>query len=212
TLLSTFQSFGTALPPTTQFILTTSTLFREHGILMFVIIVATGVLWWLWSKKPSGKKFFHMLTLKLPIIGPLAHEVNAARTARTLSSLLHAGVEVVESVSITAEVIQNVYFKNILANAMEAIKKGEPMSKIFEQHEKFYPIFFSEMLAVGEETGKIDQLLSNVATYYEDDVAEKTKDMSTVIEPIMIVIIGAAVGFFAVAMITPMYSLVNAIQ
>jgi type IV pilus assembly protein PilC len=212
TLLSTFESFGTKLPPTTQFVLDLSNAFRAYGIEIGIAAVLIGIGWWLWAKKPSGKKFFHMLTLRLPVIGSLAREVNAARTARTLSSLLHSGVEVVESVSITGDVIQNVYFKEILEKAKEAIKKGEPMSQIFAREEKYYPVFFSEMLSVGEETGRIDQMLGNVASYYEDDVSERTKDMSTVIEPVMIVIIGAAVGFFAVSMITPMYSLVNAIQ
>jgi type IV pilus assembly protein PilC len=148
----------------------------------------------------------------MPIVGPLAQEINTARTARTLSSLLHSGVPVVESISITAEVIQNVYFRAVLENAKKTIQKGDLMSKIFEENEKLYPVFFAEMLSVGEETGKMDEMLLNVATFYEEDVDQKTKDMSTIIEPVMIVFIGAAVGFFAVSMIEPMYSLVNVIH
>ena len=86
------------------------------------------------------------------------------------------------------------------------------MSKVFEANEKLYPVFFAQMLAVGEETGKMDQMLLNVAAYYEDDVDQNTKDMATIIEPIMIAVIGAAVGFFAISIISPIYSLVNVIQ
>lgn len=212
TLLSTFQSLGAPLPPTTQFILNLSNIFQKDGIFILVGLILVAIAWWQWSKKPSGKKVIHKLILKLPIVGPLAQEINAARTARTLSSLLHSGVEVVESISITAEVIQNVYFRAVLENAKKTIQKGDLMSKIFEENEKLYPVFFAEMLSVGEETGKMDEMLLNVAKFYEDDVDQKTKDMSTIIEPVMIVIIGAAVGFFAISMISPMYSLVNVIH
>jgi len=212
TLLSTFESLGAPLPPTTQFILNLSNVFQKDGIYILIGLVIIGFLWYRWSKKPSGKKVMHKIILKMPIVGPLAQEVNAARTARTLASLLHSGVEVVESISITATVIQNVYFRAVLENAKEAIKKGDLMSKIFEKNEKLYPVFFAEMLSVGEETGKMGEMLLNVAAFYEDDVNEKTKDMSTIIEPVMIVFIGAAVGFFAISMIEPMYSLVNVIH
>ena len=212
TLLSTFESLGAPLPMTTQLILDASSVFQKDGVFILAILIVIAFVWYRWSKRPSGKRIIHMLLLKMPIIGPLVQEVNAARTARTLSSLLCSGVEVVQSVSITADVIQNVHFRAVLKSAEEAIKKGELMSKIFERNEKLYPAFFAEMLSVSEETGKMGDLLLNVANYYEDDVDQKTKDMSTVIEPIMIVIIGAAVGFFAVSMIEPMYSLVNVIH
>jgi len=212
TLLKTFVDFGAALPPATQFLLNISNIFQQYGIVVLVLLAAAGATLWWWHKKDSGKKVMHMIILKAPILGPLAHEVNAARTARTLASLLASGVEVVESVTITAEVVQNVYFRRVLKEAEEAIKKGDLMSKIFAAHDKLYPAFFAEMLAVGEETGRIAEMLLNVAHYYEEDVDLKTKDMSTVIEPVLIVMIGAAVGFFAVAMIQPMYSLVDVIH
>jgi type IV pilus assembly protein PilC len=98
-----------------------------------------------------------------------------------------------------------------LRAAAEVIKNGAPMSKVFTENTKLYPIFMGEMINVGEETGKIGDMLVNVATFYEEDVEQKTKDMSTIIEPVLMVVIAAAVGFFAVAMISPMYSLVNVI-
>jgi type IV pilus assembly protein PilC len=165
-----------------------------------------------WAMKTEkGKSFVDSAITKIPIIGELVREVNAARTARTMSSLLSAGVGVVESVQITNEVIQNVHYKKILATAEENIKKGAPMSEVFINNTKFYPVFVGEMIAVGEETGKVGEMLLSVAVYYEEDVEQKTKDMSTVIEPFLMVFIGAAVGFFALAMISPMYSLVNVV-
>lgn len=211
TLLKTFIDLHVALPITTRIVLKISEIINNKGVLILIIFIFVAYFVFWWSKKPSGKSVFHSWLLKFPIIGNLVREVNAARTARTLSSLLSSGVDVVESVNITSTVVQNVYFKDVLNKASVAIKKGDLMSKIFGNYENLYPAFFAEMMSVGEETGKIDEMLSGVAKYYEDDVEQKTKDMSTVIEPFLMLVIGAAVGFFAVAMISPMYSLVNAI-
>ena len=123
---------------------------------------------------------------------------------------MNSGVEVVESVNITSNVVQNVNFRAVLEKAGIAIAKGELLSKIFAEYTKLYPDFFSEMLSVGEETGKIGDMLMEVAHYYEDEIDQKTKNMSTLIEPILMVCIGAAVGFFALSIITPIYSLTNA--
>ncbi len=212
TLTKVFMDLNVPLPFMTKMIIGISEAIQYYGLLILLaVILAVGGLWY-WSKKFSGKRFFHGLLLKLPIIGPLIREVNSARTARTLSSLISSGVEVVESVSITGTVVQNVYFKDVLAKAGDAIKKGDLMSKVFGQYEELYPAFFAEMLSVGEETGKIGDMLGNVSDYYESDIEQKTKNMSTIIEPILMVVIGAAVGVFAISMISPIYSLVDTIN
>lgn len=211
TLLKTFTELHIKLPPTTQFVLDLSNLIRNHGLwVLLIFLIISGFLVW-FSKKTIGKRFMHAITLKIPVIGPLVQEVNTARTARTMSSLLGSGVDVVESVNITSDVVQNIYFQEALKKAAEAIKSGELMSKTFGQYTKYYPLFFVEMMSVGEETGKTGEMLLGVAKYFEEDVNQKTKDMSTIIEPVLILFIGGAVGFFAVSMIQPMYSLMNAI-
>lgn len=211
TLLQTFIELKVSLPFTTKIILGISTIFKGYGLLLLVVIIILAATGYWWSKQPFGKNINHALLLKVPIVGSLIQEVNAARTARTLSSLLSAGVPIIESVNITATVVQNVHFRSVLNKAGEAIRKGDLMSKIFADNSKLYPVFVAEMMGVGEETGKIGEMLFSVARYYEDDVNQRTKDMSTVIEPVLMVIIAAAVGFFAVSMISPIYSLVNAV-
>jgi type IV pilus assembly protein PilC len=211
TLLKTFTELHIKLPATTQVVLDISNLIRDHGLIVLIvfIILASFLVWW--SKRDFGRKFMHALVLKIPVIGLLVQEVNTARTARTMSSLLGSGVDVVETVNITADVVQNIYFKDVLTKASASIKNGDLMSKTFNQYTKYYPLFFIEMMSVGEETGKTGEMLLGVAKYYEDDVNQKTKDMSTIIEPVLILMIGGAVGFFAVSMIQPMYSLMDAI-
>lgn len=211
TLMKTFTELKLELPASTKFILFVSDLMRNHGVVVLLVLVLCGIGFYVFSKNTQGKRIIHYLILKIPVIGNIIKEVNAARTARTLSSLLNSGVDVVESVKITKDVIQNVHYKDILEKSGEAIKKGEPISKIFTENEKFYPLFLGEMMSVGEETGKIGEMLIGVAVFYEEDVDQKTKDMSTIIEPFLMVIIGGAVGFFAVSMISPMYSLVDVI-
>jgi type IV pilus assembly protein PilC len=120
-------------------------------------------------------------------------------------------VEVVTAFDITIDVIQNSYYKNILRLARENINKGELISKVFVDNEKFYPPLVGAMIGVGEETGKLPEMLLNTAVFYEDEVERKTKNMSTIIEPFLMVIIGGAVGFFAISMISPMYSLMDSI-
>jgi type IV pilus assembly protein PilC len=211
TLLKIFVELKVQLPLSTRIILYISNAVQNYGLLILLgALIFGGLLFWA-ARQEWGRRFLHYAYLKFPIIGPLVREVNAARTARTMSSLLSSGVDIVESVSITASVVQNVHFKDILKTAELAVKNGEPMSKTFNAHGQLYPAFFAEMLSVGEETGKTGDMLLNVAHYYEDDVDQKTKDMSTIIEPFLILTIGAAVGFFAVSMIQPIYSLVNAV-
>jgi len=211
TLMKTFIELNVPLPFATRVVLGISNVIQHQGLWVLVAIVVAIFTFRWWSRKPAGKNVIHRMLLRIPIIGSLVQEVNAARTARTLSSLLTAGVNVLESVTITETIIQNVHFKGVLARAGEAIRKGKQMSDVFAENLKLYPIFFSEMMSVGEETGKTAEMLLGVAHYYEEDVEQKTKDMSTVIEPFLMILIGAGVGFFAIAMISPMYSLVNAI-
>lgn len=211
TLMQTFKELNVELPASTRAVLFVSDLIQDKGLL---VLLAAGVLFlavYYWARTISGKKVLHLVVLKVPVVGSLVQEVNAARTARTLSSLLGAGVDIVESVNITAAVIQNVHFRRVLEEASKSIKTGEPMSKTFGENIRLYPIFLSEMMSVGEETGNIRDMLLGVAHFYEDDVEQKTKDMSTIIEPFLMIIIGGAVGFFAISMISPLYSIVNAI-
>ena len=211
TLISTFQELGVELPTSTKIIIAISNFLTQNTIAfiaIFLLVIAGAVLFF---RSPNGKKLIGNVLLRLPIFSDLTKKVNSARTARTMASLVSAGVDVLEALNITKEVIQNENFKKVLEEARGSIQKGEPVSESFKRASNFYPILVGEMMAVGEETGKFSEMLMRVAVFYEDEVTETTKDMSTIIEPILMVIIGAVVGFFALSMIKPMYSMVNAI-
>lgn len=212
TLLATFKDLNVELPWSTQLIIFISDVFRYHGLLLLaiIVIVVAGVS--VLSKQPKGKRILNFLVLHIPVIGGLVKQVNAARTARTLSSLLSSGVDMIVAVEITEQVIQNSYFKEVIGKAKKVIQNGEAISAVFLENQKLYPSFVGEMMSVGEETGKLAPMLMEVATYYENEVDQRTKDMSTIIEPFLMVIIGAGVGFFAVAMLSPTYSVLSNIK
>ncbi len=212
TLASTFKELGTELPPTTQFIITMSAFLTDHTVLALSILFGFLIAFVTAARTVSGKRILNWLFLHIPIIRGIVMETNAARTTRTLSSLLAAGVDVVRAIGITRDVLENSYYKEVLSEAEAVVTKGGQLSEAFSRHPKLYPPLVSEMIAVGEETGRVSDLLQQIAEFYEESVERQTKDLSTVIEPFLMLAIGAVVGFFAVSMIAPIYSLSNSIK
>lgn len=210
TLAEVFLAMGIDLPASTRFIITISTILKNHYIPIFIIAVITIILIFLGFKTKTGRRIRDFILLRIPLIAPLVREINSARTTRTLSSLLGSGVAYVQALRIVKEVVQNDFYEAVLAKAEKNIQVGMPISSVFSAT-SLYPTLVGEMIAVGEETGKLSEMLMEVATYYEDEVDQKTKNMSTIIEPFLMLLVGVAVGFFALSMITPMYALVDVI-
>ncbi|MEK7613286.1 MAG: type II secretion system F family protein [Patescibacteria group bacterium] len=211
TLTQTFEELGTELPPTTQAIIAVSNFLSANPIVsIFSVFVVIGAFMLL-LRTPRGKQGVDWLMLKIPVIQALVMETNSARTGRTLSSLLSAGVDMVLAISITKEVLQNIFYQKILTEAEASVVKGGSLAETFAKYPKLYPPLVAEMIAVGEETGRLSHLLKETADFYEESVEQQTKDLSTIIEPFLMLIIGAAVGFFAISMIAPIYSLSSAI-
>lgn len=211
TLTKTFTSLGVKVPLATRVIVAISDFMVANALvaLLFPIVLVVGGI--LFMRSRQGSAIVLSAALRLPVIGELVRETYSARTARTLSSLLTAGVPILETLAIAKEVVHARVFADVIAEAEARVKKGEPLSAPFSEHAKLYPILMSEMLAVGEETGKVTDMLKQIAEFYESDVAEKTKDLSTIIEPVLMLFIGAVVGVFAVSMIAPIYQLSSAI-
>ncbi len=210
-ITSTFESLGTELPATTKFLMATSKFMANNTLLTIGGLIGSVVGMGMFLRTNVGKRMTSWLFPRLPVIGKMAKETNAARTARTLSSLLASGVDVLRALQITGEVVQNYYYRQIIAEAGKRVEKGEPLSGIFMERDDLYPILVGEMILVGEETGNISKMLEQLATFYENEVEQKTKDLSTIIEPILMVVIGGTVGFFALAMIAPIYSIGDSI-
>lgn len=207
TLASTFEELKVELPTATKIIIATSTFMATHVILVFLLLAGCTALFIWFMRTKTGGNLILMISLHIPVIGTLVRETMSARAARAMSSLLSSGVEMLSAIQIAEEVVGDNPFGKVVNEAGVRVKKGEPLSQAFSEHTKLYPVFMGDMIAVGEETGKVSDMLGQVAEYYEQDVEDGTKDLSTIIEPMLMLVIGGAVGVFAVSMISPIYSL-----
>jgi len=211
TLTKTFKELKSELPTSTKVVIGLSDFLSNHAFIAIGMMVGSIVGFMGLLRTPYGQKAFDWFIIHVPVIGVMAKETNAARTARTLSSLLSSGVDVVGAITITNDVVQNSFYKAVLLEAAARVEKGRPLSEVFMEREDLYPVLVGEMIAVGEETGQIAKMLEQLAVFYENEVEQKTKDLSTIIEPLLMVVIGSAVGFFALAMIAPIYSISDSI-
>ena len=211
TLTATFEQLGVKLPLATKIIVTLSNFLANNVFLVLFLLVVMVVGGVFFARSRVGKAVILRTALFLPVIGELVRETFAARTARTLSSLLSAGVPMLTALTISEEVVDAPLFARVVTEAAARVKKGDSLSAAFIEHPKLYPLMMSDMVSVGEETGKLADMLQQVAEFYESDVSQRTKDLSTIIEPVLMLFIGTMVGVFAVAMIGPIYSLSSAI-
>ncbi len=210
TLVKTFKELNVALPVSTQFIIFISETLVRSGFIFAGIAAAAGYGIYRFFKSAKGKRASDWIFIHLPVINGINKEFNAARTCRTFSSLISAGVDIVEALTITEGVIVNHFYQNILESAKAKIQKGETISKAFLEGDTLFPPLVGEMISVGEETGQLSKMLIRLAFFYENEVASATKDLSTIVEPVMMIVIGVVVGFFAISIISPMYNLVGA--
>jgi type IV pilus assembly protein PilC len=211
TLTATFKDLHVQLPFLTRVIIGTSDLFVAHYLLLPILAVAiiAGVIFA--SKSRSGRRFTDWATLRLPLVGGMVKEYNSAIIMRTLSSLISSGVSMIESLQITEQVVQNSFYKTLVKDAADKVQKGVNLSSLFKAEEgRLFPILVGELTLVGEETGQLPEMLLKGALFFEDEVDQLTKNLSTIVEPVLMIVIGVAVGFFVVALISPMYSLSNA--
>lgn len=211
TLSATFKELGVQLPAATRAIIGASDFMANNVILVFACLAAAVGAMFAFMRTKVGSNIILAVALHIPVIGTLVRETFSARVARAMSSLLSSGVEMLSAISIAEEVVGDNPFGAVVREAGVRVKKGEAFSLAFIEHPKLYPILVGDMIAVGEETGQVAGMLAQVAQYYEADVEEGTKDLSTIIEPVLMLVVGAGVGVFAVSMISPIYSLSSSI-
>lgn len=206
-ILPVLTSLNVELPLVTRAFIAVSQFFIKYGYLVGVGLVVLAVGIWLILRIPKVKFAWHKIILSIPLISNMAVAVNIVSFGRTVGLLLKAGIKIVEALEITANTLSNlVYRKEIMAVA-EGVRKGDPMSKYFIQNPKLFPPIFSQMVLVGENTGKLDESIIFLADYYESELDESTKSLSNILEPLMLLTMGMIVAFVALAIITPIYKI-----
>ncbi len=200
-----FDELGATLPLTTRIMIAISQIIVHDGIFLAIgaVAIIIGIYMALTRVAPI-QKVFHAVILKVPIIGNISLKFNLARFSRTLGSLLGSGVSVLEALEIVSHSTKNVIFSNEVEKVKEKVRNGAPLAEPLKQS-KIFPTIVFQMVGVGEETGNLDKMLIKIAEFYERQIESFTKNLSGIIEPIIMLIVGVAVGFIIVSIITPIY-------
>ncbi len=211
-LAATFAELEISLPFTTKIVIGLGKFLNERWYFLLLIIAGVFIFLKQILKIKLVKRFFDKMVLKIPVVSKLISEINSASFSRTLGSLMSSGVPLVRSLEIISGTLGNIYFKESLLEAAENIKKGAKLSDALNPYQNLYLPIVIQMVEVGEETGETSQILDQLAIFLEEEVANTTKNLASLVEPLLMLAVGAAVGFFAISMIQPMYSMLEAIQ
>ena len=206
-----YKDLGGTLPFPTQVLIQISSIVRKFWYLIFA--AQFGAVWGFrrWIATEDGRNRWDVIKLRLPVFGLLTRKTALARFSRTLSALVRSGVPILESLDIVAETSGNNVVSIAVLDTQLAVKNGEPMSQRLERHEVFPPMVV-QMMAVGEETGALDEMLDKIADFYDQEVEATVEALTSLIEPLLIVVMGAAVGGMVISLYLPMFNIIKLIK
>ncbi|MBR4342529.1 MAG: type II secretion system F family protein [Lachnospiraceae bacterium] len=203
---SMFESMGSELPGSTKAVMALADFLINKWWLLIIIVVATIVGLNLFGKTDKGKTVFGTIAIKIPIIGQVNVKTQSASFARTMSTLVSSGLGISQALEICAKAMKNILYKNALIKAKQEVEQGVNLS-VPIRRAKVYPTLVPNMIAIGEETGNIENMLDKVADYFEEEAELATQSMSEMMQPIIIVVLGGLVGWMVLAMYQPMITM-----
>ncbi len=210
-LTDIYSETDAELPLPTKVLIAFSDALRNQGIYILLgLIIAVFALTRI-RKTKKGKYYLHLFLLKVPILSAIIKKINTARFTRTLSSLLKTDIPIVQTLQIISKTLGNVHYKKAMLDASEKVKKGISIAKTMQSYPKLFSPIVTQMINIGEESGTIDSVSEEIALFYEDDVEQTMEGLSSIIEPVLMLLIGAVVGVMALAVLMPMYGLVETI-
>lgn len=202
-----FKSFDVELPWTTQLLIDISSLFQNYGLLMGggIIVFSVLVIWIL--KQDFVKPFTHWLILKIPVVKSIAKHFNLIMFFRTLSILLRSGITIDEGLKTCSNTVQNVKYKDFLTQAYEEVNAGDNLTHVMKKREDLFPPTNIQIISVGEDSGTLSDALEYCSSIHEEELDDLTKNLSDVLEPVLLILMGLLVAFLALSIITPIYSI-----
>jgi len=212
-LTSIFKEFDNIdLPFMTKVVIGVADFMAGNAVIVILslVILITGLI--LFFRTFAGQKFLGGLLVRLYIIGPIVRKINLARFARILSSLLKSGIPIVEGLEVAGNSINNIPYRELIINSAEQVRLGKDLTETLSKDEILFPVLVVQMLEVGEESGTVEEMLSQLAVHYEEEVDTIMKNLSSIIEPLLLLLIGGVVGILAVALISPIYSISQSIK
>jgi len=210
-LTELYQDFGVDLPFTTQLLISVSSFFVVAWWAIILIVIGISYIFVRWKKTKKGEEIIDSVFLKIPLFGELQKKVILVEFTKTLSMLITSGIRLLDALDILKNALGNVHFRNAIVDISRKVERGFPLGETFAQYEVFPPIV-SQMMRVGEETGKLDDTLNKLSDYFQSESEHLVKGLTTAIEPIIMVFLGVGVGFIVISVITPIYSLTNQFQ
>lgn len=202
-----FEEVDTQLPLVTRMVIWISDTLVQYGVFIFSGLIILFIFLGFVFRSPSGKQFLHMLAVRMPILGKIIREQNLASLSRNLGVLLTSGIQISEALLATSQVVTNIHYKRSLTEARTEIMNGNFVHSAFVKYPNLYPDLIIQIISVGEEAGVLDEVLAEMANFYEKRVLATLGTLSTVIEPVLILVLGVGVAFMALAVLLPIYSL-----
>jgi len=209
-LTSILEQSGIDLPLSTRIIIGLSNILRSWGWLILLILIAAGFFLWRFIRTPQGRRFFDELKIKLPVFGAVFKKIYLARFADNLSTLIKGGLPILQALQVSAEVICNVVFEELVLEAKEEVRIGNPMSQTFEKRKEIPPMV-TQMIYTGERTGQLEMVLQKMASFYVREVDSVIATISSLIEPFLIVFLGIGVAILLTAVLMPIYNIAGGI-
>jgi type IV pilus assembly protein PilC len=206
-----YKELGGSLPAPTQLLINLSKIIRKLWYLIFLGEIGGAFAFKRWINSDDGRKKWDAIKLRVPIFGKLVRKTALARFSRTLSALVRSGVPILESLDIVAETSGNHVVAEAVRDTQSAVKRGDPLSKKLEDHDVF-PAMVVQMMAVGEETGALDEMLDKIADFYDAEVEATVDALTSLIEPILIVVMGVCVGGMIISLYLPMFNIIKLIK